>query len=87
MSKRMRPPESLGWIFWLICFVVLMGPCVYLALGASYEGVNPSGPIMLGLLAASMLAGLVSWIANGLLQLRARRTRAKQSSREGLHSR
>jgi hypothetical protein len=78
MSTTKRKFDSVGWGFWLIVFVVAVGPCIYGLLKIGDEGVEPIVLVTFGTLAAAMVAGLFSWVVNFLLQARVSRARARE---------
>lgn len=63
--------EAVGWGFWLICFVLLFGPCCYL--GYTYSMGDRKGgllPWVIGFSLAALGAGLLSLVANFIVQKR-----------------
>ncbi len=73
MSKPKRKFDSVGWGFWLIVFFVALGPCIYGLLQIGDDGVEPIVLVTFGTLAGAVVAGLLSWVVNLLLQARAGR--------------
>ena len=73
--------EAVGWGFWLICFVLLFGPCWYL--GYTYSVDDRKGgllPWVIGFSLAALGAGLLSLVVNFIVQKRIeiRRKRARK---------
>ena len=65
--------DSVGWIFWLLCFVAFLGPCLYFSWQRAYESVSLIVPLGLGSAIAGIGAGFMSWVVNMALQNRARK--------------
>ena len=76
-KKRKKPLEVAGWGSYLIVLGVLIGPCIYLMYTLQNELANPAAFLLIGPLFAAITAGVVTWILNGILQLRARRHAAR----------
>jgi ABC-type uncharacterized transport system permease subunit len=66
--------DAAGWVFWLIVFVVLAGPCIYGAWHIVYPDTPRAIPIVTGMVLAAVGAGVVSWAVNSVIQ----RQRKKQ---------
>ncbi len=79
MSKKaMAKFEFVGWVFWAVTFALLVGPAVYGAWQITREGASPMIPIAMGVVAAALAAGVVSWAINSVLQWRYQRRRLKE---------
>ena len=78
MAKSGYKLDAVGWGFWVIVFIIVVGPCIYGLLQIGDQGVEPLVLVVFGTLAAAIVAGLFSWLANFLLQARAARMRAAQ---------
>ncbi len=70
--KQLRPRET-GWRFWLICFSLLVGPCVYGSWGLFYNDVTRVAPVTMGAVGAMFGAGLVSGGVNRAIRDKLRR--------------
>lgn len=84
-KKSAKGIEAVGWIFWLICFLALLVPCLYFSWQNAFESVSLIVPLSLGSATAAIGAGLVSWAVNTALQNRARkrrRTDRKQANKK-----
>lgn len=86
MAKRDQDVmDSVGWRFWLIVFVVLLIPCLYLAWNVVDDDEAFPIPIGMGTILSGFLAAVVAWVVNMILQSRARRlheaTRKKAKKR------
>lgn len=64
--------DSVGWIFWLVCFVLFSAPCIYWAWQQKYESTPWGTPIIIGMVAGAIIAGMFSSAVNWVLQRRAR---------------
>ncbi len=79
-KKRNRQPaakvekkgiEAVGWTFWLICFALLLGPCWYLGYIYSVDDRKDTlFPPVIGFALAAVGAGLLSVVANFIVQKR-----------------
>ncbi len=83
-GKKEHGLESVGWGFWLICFVVLYGPSWYVGYSVAYSDQRTGLlPWILGFVLAAFGAGLVSVAVNFTLQkrieLQKKRARKKRS--------
>ena len=67
--------DAAGWLFWLVVFFVLVGPCVYGTWQVVYSTVSRTVPIVTGLVLAAVGAGLVSWAVNAVIQHRQKKQR------------
>jgi len=64
-----------GWLFWAVLFVILLGPCIYGTWKITYGGTFPLLRIGTGAVGAAMGAGLISMAVNGVLQHRYKKQR------------
>ncbi len=75
--------EGVGWVFWIVTFLLFLGPCFYGVRTILYDDVSPIAPFVFGLLAAAFAAGIVSWLVNTALHTTAARKRnAEQQSKK-----
>jgi uncharacterized metal-binding protein len=63
--------DSVGWTFWLVVFVLLAGPFIWWAWQYRYESDSRGIPVILGLVASALVAGILSSAVNYVLQRRA----------------
>jgi len=77
-NKNAERFEAAGWRFWLVVFVLLAGPCVYLAWTVTEDDTFAPMRVSAGAVLAALGAGVVSWAVNSVLQRRARKRRAAQ---------
>jgi len=68
MSKG-KGIEAVGWGFWLVVFFLSLAPCIYVIRINTYESEGWLTPVLLGSVMAAIGAGVLSVIANSLLQL------------------
>jgi TRAP-type C4-dicarboxylate transport system permease small subunit len=76
-KKRRKPLEAAGWGTYLIVFCVILGPSIGLMYVLQNELASPAAFLPIGVFFAALTAGVVTWILNGILQLRARRNAAR----------
>lgn len=67
--------ESVGWVFYCIVFGVVLAPAIILAWQISYERATRMLPIGLGIAIAAIVAGMITWLVNSVLQWRAEKRR------------
>ncbi|HIJ72766.1 MAG TPA: hypothetical protein HPP83_01575 [Candidatus Hydrogenedentes bacterium] len=67
--------DAAGWTFWIVVFLVMLAPCTYAAFKITYEGASWTAPVGIGIVAASLAAGLVTWAVNSVLQRQAKKRR------------
>lgn len=78
MPKQGRSPiDSVGWVFLLIVFAILLVPAIYLSWHVVRENQEWPIPVGMGVLFALFAAGIVAWIVNTVLQVRAKRRHAQ----------
>ncbi len=66
MLKRI---EAVGWPFFMVLFVLLIPPFIYMFFGMQGEQAHPMGPWGAGTLLAMFVAGVLTWLVNSLLRL------------------
>ena len=73
-----------GWEFWVVSFVAMLGPCLFLALRITTESSKRLAPISFGFIMAAFGSGLFSWAANTVIQRRIeqRQKREKKQTRK-----
>lgn len=67
-----------GWEFWVVSFVAMLGPCLFLALRITDELAKRLAPISFGFIMSAIGAGLFSWAANTVIQRRAEQNRKRE---------
>jgi len=67
--------DSVGWLFFAVWFVLLVGPCIYGLSQIVTEGTSALVPFAVGPVFAAVAAGLIAWAVNSVLQFRAKRRR------------
>jgi uncharacterized membrane protein len=78
MAKKARTSiDSVGWLFWFVVFLVLLGPSIYLSFQWVTEDEAAPIPVGMGVLLAGFVAAIVAWIVNSILQARARRQQSE----------
>lgn len=81
-AEEKKRIEAAGWGFWVICFVILFGPCTYLGYVYSID-LRKGGmlPWAIGLALAAVGAGLLSLVVNFIIQKRieSRRKRGRKA--------
>jgi hypothetical protein len=80
--KSLSKLDSVGWGFWGICFIVFLGPCIYVGWILSNDYVESSVRVLIGITGAAMVAGVISWVVND--QLHRRKMRRIRAERESL---
>ena len=74
MAKQVRTSiDSVGWLFWFVAFLVLLGPSIYLSWQVVSENEARVIPVGLGTILAGFLAAMVAWIVNSILHIRVKR--------------
>ena len=74
-KERCLKFDAAGWLFWLIVFIVLVGPCIYGTWKVVYSTAPRTVPIIVGLVLAAVGAGVVSWAVNAVIQHRQKKQR------------
>ncbi len=74
-NEKENHRDSVGWLFFCVWFVLLLGPCVYGVFQIVTEDANDLVPFGAGVVFAAVAAALVAWIVNSILQFRAKRRR------------
>jgi hypothetical protein len=67
--------DAAGWAFWVILFLVLIGPCIYLGKIVCYDDTSPTVWVGFGIVFSAIGAGLISWAVNSVVQRRRKRQR------------
>jgi putative effector of murein hydrolase LrgA (UPF0299 family) len=65
--------DAAGWPFWLVVFVILLIPSMIGMYAIRREDASWLGPIGMGVFAAALGAGIISWAVNAVIQRRARK--------------
>lgn len=73
--KARNDVDEVGWVFWGVTFVVLIGPLVYLAWQVVYRTAPWYVPVGIGIFSAAFGAAFLSWGVNEVIQRRQRRQR------------
>ena len=60
--------EAAGWGFWFITTLVLAGPCIYASFQVTQAQLSREIPVAIGLIGAALLAAVVTFLANTLIQ-------------------
>lgn len=83
-NEPSEPRDSVGWGLWLILFLVLVGPSLYLSLSMAYDDVRVGNLILLGVVIAAIVAGMITSTINFFLTRRAdkRRKELKKSRKK-----
>ena len=79
-QKKEEGIEAAGWVFFLITFAIMLGPCNLLGWHLRYEQVSPAPILAFSTTIAAIGAGLVTWGANGVIQ--ARRQKQRKAERK-----
>ena len=80
-KKRTKQVDAVGWIFWLVVFIVLIPAGFYGAHKITREDVSHLVSFGIGVLAAAIAAGFVSWAVNAVIQFFRERERKAQRKR------
>lgn len=70
--------EAVGWLFWLITFLVLVGPLVYGCWQITHAAASRLVPVVTGAALAAVGSGLIAWPVNSFLQYRNKKRRLAQ---------
>lgn len=73
--------DAAGWLFWIVVFVVLLGPGIYGSKLAMYDDTPWVTWVGGGLVVAALGAGMVSWGVNSVVQRRRKRLRIAEKKR------
>lgn len=76
--------EAVGWRFFLVAFILLIGPGIYFSFSIMREEIPWVVPAGLGLLVGAFAAALVTWALNEALQRyhRKRRLEARKKAKK-----
>lgn len=67
--------DAAGWPFWIVVFLIAVGPCLYGSWHLVYDEVSRVLPVSMGLIFAALIAGFLSWAVNTVLQKRVKKRR------------
>lgn len=67
--------DAAGWLFWTFLFLVLVGPCLWLAWRITYDTANVLVRIGMGVVSAAVGSGVLSSAVNWVLQRRRKKQR------------
>lgn len=70
--------DAAGWLFWIVVFVVLIGPLTYLSWNIVYETASRIVPVAMGVVGSAIGAGFISWAVNAAIQFRAKKKRTQE---------
>ena len=59
--------ESVGWVFWSVCFFLSLPGCIYLLRNLSYSNVSVFGYVVFGFMLAGGVASVITWVMNSVL--------------------
>ena len=77
-------PKPVGWIFWLIVFLVLFGPMTYGGYLLSEEDRRGTLlPWIVGFSGAAIMAGIISAGLNSIIEFRSKRILKKHGKSKG----
>ena len=57
---------GVGWVFFVICFLLSTGPSIYFTWFKTYEDRRGLFPVIIGLVLAGLVAGLITWAVNSV---------------------
>lgn len=69
-NKKENELTSVGWAFWAVLAVILIGPCIWVAYQILLDRAPKPLPVLVGVTAALIGAGVISAVVNSLLQRR-----------------
>ena len=81
--KKRKPIDSAGWGFFLVASLILVGPGIYIGYISRSDAADPGAPVVLGIFCALGVAGVITWIANMILQTVAARRREQAKEKRG----
>jgi len=67
--------DAAGWRFWLLVFLLSLGPYMYGSWQLVYDDASRLIPISMGGVLAAVSAGIVSWAVNSVIQKRVKKQR------------
>jgi TRAP-type C4-dicarboxylate transport system permease small subunit len=70
--------DAAGWTFWLVIFLILVGPSVYGAWKIVYSSASRTVPISAGIVFAAIGAGFISWTVNAVIQRKRKKERIQR---------
>jgi hypothetical protein len=74
-AKARNEIEAVGWVFFVVTFLILVGPLVYLSWQIVYRTAPWFAPVGMGLFSAAIAAAILSWAVNEVYQRRQRQQR------------
>ena len=78
--------ESVGWVFWSVCFLLSLPGCIYITRNLSYSNVSVFGYIVFGVMLAGGVASVITWVTNTVLGVFARQILKRQKKEEKRNS-
>lgn len=81
-EKKEALIDSAGWGFFLVLFVLLLGPGLYMSYSLKYTDTNAMVWIGIGTLGTATVAAILTTIANTIIQARLERKRAADRQAE-----
>ena len=73
--RKKRKWDSVSWGFYLICYIVVVAPVVYIIWQFKSPIAAPGQTFAVGLFLALIVAGVITWGVNAILQYRAAKRR------------
>ena len=67
--------DAAGWLFWLILFFVFLAPGIFLTRMIVYKSTSWMITAVAGAVFAAVVAGVISWAVNSLIQYRKKKQR------------
>ncbi|HEO72245.1 MAG TPA: hypothetical protein ENN80_13370 [Candidatus Hydrogenedentes bacterium] len=67
-----------GWLFWTILCVLLAGPCIYGVWRITEDDSYVLLRVGVGIVAAAIVAGMIAWAVNSVVQWRYRKRRLEE---------
>jgi uncharacterized protein (DUF2062 family) len=77
--KSLRDTEAVGWLFFLVLFVLFTPLCAFFSWQLTHDSISPALRVGMGIFCGGILAGVVSTLVNEVLHRRnVRRFKAKK---------
>lgn len=70
--------EAVGWVFWLVTSLILVGPLIYAFWQVTHDSVTRFAPVVMGTITAAIGAGFIAWPVNVAIQRRNKKQRLAQ---------
>jgi len=70
--------DAAGWLFWVVVFLIALGPCLYGSWHLVYPEVSRLIPLSMGFVLAALSAGFLSWAVNAVLQRHGKKRRSSE---------